>query len=495
MKTFRANSLDTLRGITIGMMVLCGTIINWALPHWMSHCQVPPRVGFDPSIYGITWVDLVFPFFLFSMGAAMPFSVGSRLERGASRCKVVIDAIWRGLKLAFFAIFIQNCYPWVLSGSLGHPQDPQIWCITIGAFLVLFLLFSRWPGKPGKLVRYGLPALGFMIACALMGWIESHVTLSDEFMATGPSASAIFFKHLDHILYNSNIIILLLGNMAAFGTIIYIITLGRPLARLAILPFLMGLLLGGSTGGTWQAAVFNWSPAPWLYQFVYLKYLFIIIPGTIAGEYLRRWILDGGIRPAANPAAVYRQGFSTALVALLSLAIIVINVWLLYTRDLTPNLWITFALVVLIFWFARRLPANLSVVMPLVKFAIYMLLLGLFFEAFQGGIRKDDPTFSYYFVTSGLATFALVFLVIICDVYRWKFITTPFTLAGKNPMIAYVASSMFFFPISNLLGCGDSAIPFWESTWLWAIMRGVLYTSLAIGLAAFFSKIRLFWRT
>jgi hypothetical protein len=31
---------------------------------------------------------------------------------------------------------------------------------------------------------------------------------------------------------------------------------------------------------------YNYTPLPWMYKFYYLKYLFIIIPGTIAGEWL-----------------------------------------------------------------------------------------------------------------------------------------------------------------------------------------------------------------
>lgn len=34
----------------------------------------------------------------------------------------------------------------------------------------------------------------------------------------------------------------------------------------------------------------NYSPIPWMYSFYYLKYLFIIIPGSIAGEYLKEWL-------------------------------------------------------------------------------------------------------------------------------------------------------------------------------------------------------------
>ncbi|HEX4875511.1 MAG TPA: DUF5009 domain-containing protein, partial [Chitinophagaceae bacterium] len=64
----RNESLDALRGFAILTMILSGAIAYGnVLPAWMFHAQVPPPAHkFDPSIPGITWVDLVFPFFLFS---------------------------------------------------------------------------------------------------------------------------------------------------------------------------------------------------------------------------------------------------------------------------------------------------------------------------------------------------------------------------------------------------------------------------------------------
>lgn len=491
----RADSLDTLRGLTIGMMILCGSIITTVLPDWMAHCQVPPGKGFDPSIYGITWVDLVFPFFLFAMGAAMPFSVGSRMERGASGFRLLRDGIWRGLKLAFFAIFIQNCYPWIVSGYLGKPSDPQIWLFTICAFIVLFLLFMRLPSGVPVWIRRVLPIAGFVAACGMMGWLESHVTLSDDFLASEPSKWSIFIKHVNNVLYKSNIIILVLANMAAFGTVIYILTMKNMLARIAILPFLMAINLGSTTDGSWQQAVFNWTPCGWLYQFNFLKYLFIIIPGTIAGEYVRNWIRQSDDQSYRHAKQRDNGGVSTATVAILSLAIIVVNVILLFGRHLVANLFVSAAIIVMINWGARRVGAGLQVIPQLVKAGAYLLMLGLFFEAFEGGIRKDHSTYSYYFVTSGLACYCLTLLFIVCDVYHWRKAMSPLTLAGRNPMIAYVAMSMFFAPVCNILGIYEPFYEWGATSWWTSMLFGIVFTSLALGLAALFSRFRLYWRT
>ena len=128
MKTLRAYSLDALRGYAILTMVLSGQIASGVLPAWMYHAQVGPRSGgaFDPSFVGITWVDLVFPFFLFAMGAAFPFSLGSKLERGVNKLKLAGQSFLRYLRLAFFAISIQHAYP----HSLSQPQDVRSWCLA-----------------------------------------------------------------------------------------------------------------------------------------------------------------------------------------------------------------------------------------------------------------------------------------------------------------------------------------------------------------------------
>ena len=100
----RASSLDALRGYAILTMVLSGSIAWGVLPGWMYHAQVGPRSNFvfDGSIYGITWVDLVFPFFLFAMGAAFPFSIGNKYRKGTSRWRMIYDSILRGFRLTFF---------------------------------------------------------------------------------------------------------------------------------------------------------------------------------------------------------------------------------------------------------------------------------------------------------------------------------------------------------------------------------------------------------
>ncbi len=465
MNTNRASSLDVLRGYAIITMVLSGTIAFGVLPGWMHHAQTPPPShAFNPQNFGITWVDLVFPFFLFAMGAAFPFSLGRKIEKGVSKLLLVKDSVLRGLQLVFFAIFIQHLYPWVLSS----PQTPQAWGLSLLAFALMFPMFMRLPLKMPEWGHHAIKLGAFAVGFLLLNTLDyaNDRTFSPGF---------------------SNIIILVLANMAVFGSLAYIFTFQKPLWRLSILPFVMAVFLGSATEGSWVGALFNWSPLPWMYKFYYLKYLFIVIPGSIAGEYLYQWLKS----PRVD--VPHRHGQLFAMVGL-SIALIVGNLYCLYMRYLLANLVLSSILVTGLFFVVRNNGANGQLWRKLLVAGSYLLLLGLFFEAFEGGIRKDQSTYSYYFVTSGLAFFALMVFSVLCDIFQFKGGFRIIEMAGQNPMIAYVASSLVVLPILNLLDLSQFLDCLNGNPWL-GFLRGVIVTSMAVALASFFTRIKWFWRT
>src|SRR5262245_22396817 len=65
----RLESLDVFRGLTIAGMILVSTPGTWE--------AVYPQVEHAPW-NGCTLADLVFPFLLFAMGAAIPFALARR---------------------------------------------------------------------------------------------------------------------------------------------------------------------------------------------------------------------------------------------------------------------------------------------------------------------------------------------------------------------------------------------------------------------------------
>ncbi|MBQ8502038.1 MAG: DUF5009 domain-containing protein [Bacteroides sp.] len=466
MKNNRAYSLDAFRGYAIITMILSGAIASGVLPAWMYHAQVGPRSGgaFDPSFYGITWVDLVFPFFLFAMGASFPFSIGSKLAKGVGKLRLAGDAILRGIRLTFFAIFIQHMYPW----SQAAPQDAASWGIAIAAFFLMFPMFTRINRPLPAWMKVGIELGAYAVGIVLL--------------LTVPYANDRTFS-----LAYSNIIILVLANMAIFGSLIYLFTAHNKWARIGVLPFVMAVFLGSTTEGSWVADVMKFTPLPWMYNFFYLKYLFIVIPGSIAGEYLRDWLKQ-------RTNADERPDKRTPWILLLSVLLIVWNLYGLYTRQLVLNFWGTTAMLIGLYCLLRGEGTNHTYWRRLFVAGAYLLMLGLFFEAYQGGIRKDDSTYSYYFVTSGLAFIALIGFPILCDLYRVKWLVRPLEMAGQNPMIAYVAPNLLIMPILSLVGLDTYLNMLNHGAWT-GFLRGVIVTALAVAIAMVCTKKRWFWRT
>lgn len=466
----RSYALDALRGYAILTMVLSATVVFGILPGWMYHAQTPPPSNvFNPDVPGLTWVDLVFPFFLFAMGAAFPFSIKKKIEKGESKLKSIYEGFKRYFQLTFFAIFIFHLSPWALS----NPQDIRAWLLALLAFALLFPMFMRIPLEMPKWAHSAIKISAFILAFILMYSINY-------------AGDKVFDPHF------ADIIILIMGHMAGFGTLIYVFTINNRMVRIAVLPFIMGALLGASTEDSINQMIVNFTPATWLFKFEYLKYLFIIIPGSIAGEYLLEAIRS---KEDTVPTVKKEEKQISYLLVLIGLAFITTNLCCLYNRWLIINLLINIILFITGYFILRNQFSRFLNLWKQLFFAgSFCLFLGLFFEAFEGGIKKDPTTFSYYFVTSGLAFFGLMTLNVICDYWKCLRSTSFLVLSGQNPMIAYVATSLFTYPVLNLLGLTSYMGIFSSNAWL-GFLQGVILTSIALLITMFFTKIKWFWRT
>lgn len=575
----RAHALDALRGYAIITMVLSAMEAFSVLPRWMYHAQVPPPDHvFDPTIYGITWVDIIFPFFLFSMGAAIPLSLGRQHAKGESIMKLTWKTVQRWVKLTFFAIFIIHAFPFML----GYEQEWMRYAMPIFFFILLCLMFMP---NPFGLSPYKARAITWSAYLVAVG-----------FMLLQPYAGGAPFR-----LTDSDCIMLILANVSLTGSIIYLLTIGHPLRRLALLPFLIALFMAAHTANSWPALLIHTSWLPWLYLPAYQEYLLIIIPGTVAGEWIAQWLetmkandtseglvesyqkKNEAVLENVNPlkggrGAVLENGNGVkndekvvlenenkvrtrseemkdkenalALpVAFLSLALIVVNVVLLFGRHLVANLVATMVLTALSAWLLRsRRKAGTTGVeaakqraasrdassqnaakqevssreassqeaakqevynqkcssitaSPTLHFwqrlssaGAYLLLLGLCLESYEGGIRKDDVTLSYLFVTCGLAFYALLLLTVVCDHWHVRWLCAPLEMVGKNPMVAYVSASMVIIPVLILTHIYPY-IDALSSQPLTGFLKGVLLTALCMALTAWFTHKRWFWKT
>jgi predicted acyltransferase len=468
----RAHSLDALRGYAILTMILSGTVAFGILPGWMYHTQVPPpNHVFDPSIYGISWVDLVFPFFLFSMGAAFPLSLGRQYRKGVSKARLCYKSVLRGLKLTFFAIYVQHLFYFVL----GYDSTNVDFVISLAGFVWMFPLFMKNPFHLPTRWADTVNGLAYVIA-ALWIYVQPY--------AEGKPFS----------LYDSDIIILILADVAVFGSIIYLYTMDKPHARLLVLPILLGLFLSWKTMGSWQKALVDFTPFGWMFKWEYLRYLFIIIPGTMAGEMLERWIARGTEVTADSAVKRHRAPWLTVC----SIALVIVNLCCLYGRYLVTGLALTALLLVVMYVLLRtkeKDDRDFQLWTKLYRFGAYLVMLGWCFEAFQGGIRKDDVTFSYLFLTAGLAFIVLLMLSIVCDYYHCRWVSVPLEECGMNPLFAYVTPMLLVIPILALTGVyGWMSIHMDHNVWL-GFFKGVIITALCMLSTMVATRLKWFWKT
>lgn len=464
----RAYSLDALRGYAILTMVLSATVAFGILPAWMYHMQEPPPShAYCPEMSGLTWVDLVFPFFLFAMGAAFPFSIRKKFDRGDGYLKLVLSIIKRGVQLVFFSIFIQHFYPYML----GQPQDTRSWLLAICCFALLFPMFMRIPIKMPE-------------------WVHSLIKLSAYGVATIMLLSTNYASGNTFSLYTSNIIILILANMAIFGSIVYLFTMYNWKLRVIVLAVIASLILSSQSVGSWSNILYEYSPLPWMYRFKYLSYLFIVLPGSIAGDILMQWINKNDILINKN-ATLHKKAFAILFISILVILICLIGLY---------NRWSFITLILTVFslfigWIILRNQTGYGKLWnDLLLLGALLLVIGLCLEPFQGGIKKDGPTFSYLFVTSGLGCMALLSFNVICDYFSCRRATSFLTMSGQNPMIAYVACDLLIYPILNLTGITQWFDIFTISPWM-GFMKGLLLTSIALLVTIFFTRRKCFWRT
>lgn len=461
----RNNSLDVLRGIAILLMVLSSSISFGNLPAWMYHAQVPPpKHVFDPTIAGITWVDLVFPFFLFTMGAAIPLAMKKKVT-SLKPSSILLTIFKRFFALFFFALFTFYMRAGVMSGS----PEPVHYLLSICGFILLFALYADLKSFFALQTAYTVHMIGLVLAVGILYVIYTE---GDRFR-----------------LQKTDVIILVLANMALFGTLWWWITARSVWLRIAILPVIMGVFLGTKQSGSINESIFNLSPANWLYKFYYLKYLFIILPATVVGEWIR---MD-----AQSQDNVQRYKNELMMQGLCCALLIGMNVFNLYMRYLEINIVLSsLCMLFLCFWSGLFRVGNvLTIQAKMIALGSYLLVLGLIFEAYEGGIKKDYSTYSYYFVCTGLACYALTLLCCIEKLGLVVRLLGAVALVGKNPMIAYTAGNMLLIPLLALTGLQVYLDQLGALGSYGGFFRGILFTGVVALITMLASRFKLYWKT
>jgi predicted acyltransferase len=134
-QTARLLSLDVFRGITVAAMVLVNNPGTW------SALYAPLR---HADWHGWTPTDLVFPFFLFIVGVAIPFSLAPRADAaGPDR---TLPRVLRRALVIFALGIVLNGVPWFQWDTLRIPGVLQriAVCYLVAA---LIYLATGWRGQ------------------------------------------------------------------------------------------------------------------------------------------------------------------------------------------------------------------------------------------------------------------------------------------------------------------------------------------------------------
>jgi hypothetical protein len=269
---------------------------------------------------------------------------------------------------------------------------------------------------------------------------------------------------------------------------------------------------------SWLTDIWNFSPAPWIYECRFLQYLCIVIPGTIAGDLILQWSRTGQAIPADLAAnKTWSRGRYLAIAGLMAAMVVVVltgletrvpsqlttdmpGVFMLndqtYVRPwVFPATLLAFALLTVGSWLLRE-PGNVTerLYQKIFRWGAYWLVLGLIFEPYEGGIKKDHPTMSYYFVTSGLASCMFIGFSVLIDRFKQRRWFQLLVDNGQNPMIAYAGINNFILPVLALTG-GMMALAHLEGPpWL-GFLRGLIIILLMALVVSFLSRRKIFWRT
>jgi len=147
-KPVRVVSIDIFRGLTMLVMIFVNQLGEMkGLPWWTYHMPA--------SANGMTYVDVVFPFFLFIVGMSAPLAIRRRLAQGESMIALCIHVAARSVALIVLGLILAN----------SDNVDAQMTGLSahVWTFLALLGAILFWNSYPESL-RYKSVFRGLKIA-------------------------------------------------------------------------------------------------------------------------------------------------------------------------------------------------------------------------------------------------------------------------------------------------------------------------------------------
>jgi hypothetical protein len=240
-------------------------------------------------------------------------------------------------------------------------------------------------------------------------------------------------------LFSRNLIILLLAFLYLFGSLIWYFTRDSVKWRLvAFLGVILVSLISRRVG--FDGILYANKSISWLLNMEEINFLMILLPATWVGDRFYNMLQE-------NETVIERKGILTHVVFWSMLALVVWICISSYNRWLLEGKFFTIiALAGLVLLMRKTAPKYL----PFLYLAGLLILSGLWIERFEPGLTKVPCSFSYCFVSGGAALLLLLWLHYLSEFFPGGFLSNIFSGAGANPLMSYVAHSMFVSPILGI---------------------------------------------
>ncbi|MBV8254851.1 MAG: DUF5009 domain-containing protein [Chitinophaga sp.] len=168
LKQGRILSIDAFRGITILVMIFVNNVAGVSgIPHWMEHAHADEDA--------MTFVDVVFPAFLFIVGMSIPFAINSRLAKGDSFWQLQWHIIWRTLGLLVLGLFMVNTSR-LNPAATGMPM--ALWSLLF--YIAVILTWNVYRFKQAW-IAWCFKGLGIALLLYL-GWIYRGGKAGDHYL-------------------------------------------------------------------------------------------------------------------------------------------------------------------------------------------------------------------------------------------------------------------------------------------------------------------------
>jgi len=149
----RVLSIDVFRGLTIFTMIFVNDLASIKnIPAWMKH--VPAEAD------AMTFVDLVFPAFLFIVGMAIPFAINKRISKGDTSLQIWKHILIRTAGLIILGVFMVNLEGFN-EGATGISKS--LWMLLL--FIAAILVWNQYPKTWGtrKIFFFLLRSVGITV--------------------------------------------------------------------------------------------------------------------------------------------------------------------------------------------------------------------------------------------------------------------------------------------------------------------------------------------